>query len=270
MESLKYHIKKRFSARLNRSKGSAASKQALEKNMPTRVSRLAEASFDIFTDQGEDGIIHYLLGQMENVPSFFVDIGSGDCIKSNCATLAVHYGWKGLFIDRNKRQLSIGKEFYRKIVPGHELEFIESEVRVDNVNELVATAKTREIGLLSIDIDGNDYWIWKAIEYIQPRLVVIEAKVEFGIRNLVVPYGSHNHHQADKMYNGASVEALRILGREKGYKLVGANRPGYNLFFVKNEELIPEANIADVLSAPETMQSVYPDAFFNSHVFEKA
>lgn len=235
------------------------------------VNKLEEASFDIFTYHGEDGIIFYLASLSKGIPPTFVDIGSGDCIKSNCSTLAVHFGWEGLFIDKDKKQLDVGKRFYqRKRFEGSLLEFVQAEITEENVNQVLRTAGFNEgVGLLSIDIDGNDYWIWKAIECIQPEIVVIEAKVEFGLRNLVVPYGKNNHHGADKMYNGASVEAIRLLGMKKGYKLAGANKQGYNLFFVRSEYPVPETTSSDILNNPDIISSFYPDIFFETHKFER-
>ena len=213
-----------------------------------QISKLSDSSYNNFTYHGEDGILLYLLRQIKDVPNVFVDIGAGDCIKSNCANLAVHYGWDGVFIDKNDKQIAIGKRFYHTmIVRGRDM--------------------GGEIGLLSIDVDGNDYWIWEAIKVIKPRIVVIEAKVEFGTRNVIVPYGDHNHYSVDKMYNGASVEAIRKLGKMKGYKMAGSNRQGYNLFFVRQEENITEESVDSVLSDPETIQSFYPESFYKKHNF---
>lgn len=228
-----------------------------------------EASRDLFTYHGEDGIIAWLLARLKDVPQVFADIGSGDCIKSNCASVAVHAGWTGCFIDYSSQQLSIGKAFYKKVVKSsHRLSFIQEKVTPFNINELLEGAGiSAQTGLLSIDIDGNDYWIWKAIHHIRPRIVVIEAKVEFGPGNYIVPYGDFNHHSGDQRYNGASVEALRRLGRDKGYKLVAANKQGYNLFFVQEQEDIQEMSVDQVLSDPETNASFYGKDFFSSHRF---
>ncbi len=233
------------------------------------ATTLSDASFDIFTYHGEDGIISYLFQRIDNVPHMFVDIGAGDCVKSNCTSLITHFGWSGVFIDRDERQLAIGKSFYKnQLNKGVKINFICAEVTDRNVNELISGCGIKdEIGLLSIDIDGNDYWIWKAITILNPKIVVIEAKVEFGFRNVIVPYGPDNHHSADKMYNGASVESLRLLGEKKGYKLVGSNKQGYNLFFVRQNENIPSATNEEVLKEPETLKSFYPDSFFNEQEF---
>ena len=271
MSSWKYFIKKNFGKWLYREKISAARKNALEKNNPQLAWPLAQASFDIFTDQGEDGIIYHLLNKINRAEHVFVDIGSGDCIKSNCANLVVNYGWKGLFIDKNGEQLEIGKKFYHALGVDRGLVFKESRVTGANINQLIREAGIDSSpGLLSIDIDGNDYWIWQAIEGINPTIVVIEAKVEFGEKDIVIPYGEHNHHSVDKMYNGASVQALVNLGRQKGYKLAGANRFGYNLFFVQQAEPITESTVDEVLSNPVTRESFYADDFFDNKVFDKA
>ena len=123
------------------------------------VSRLSDASYDIFTYHGEDGIIGYLLQQLENVPPVFVDVGAGNCIVGNCSTLAVHFGWKGIFIDRDPLQILTGKKFYSKTNhAGTGINFISEEIKPDNINQVIAnTGIEGEVGLLSIDIDGNDY-----------------------------------------------------------------------------------------------------------------
>ncbi|MBL7732211.1 MAG: hypothetical protein JNM88_13610 [Chitinophagaceae bacterium] len=271
MEAVKHFIKKHFSRLLYKRKTNAARRLELEQHTAAmrkqQPASIADASFDIFTYHGEDGILHYLLSFLPDAPRRFVDVGSGDCIKSNCAMLAVQLGWEGVFIDKNKRQLAVGRHFYGSLSTANKLSFTEAAVTPATINQL---ATSRQAGVLSIDIDGNDYWIWKALDAIQPEVVIIEAKVEFGQRNCVVPEGPGNHHAVDPMYNGASVEALTRLGRSKGYKLAGANKQGYNLFFVKQHHPLPEVSAASVLNDPDTVSSFYPDTFFHTHTFTEA
>jgi hypothetical protein len=273
MQLIKQWIKRNFSGLIYRRQKNIARKYEmlkwLEQFGQEPVVALSETSFNIFTYHGEDGIIAYLLQKLNNVPKTFVDIGAGDCIKSNCAALAEHFGWGGVFIDKDERLLAIGKSFYRnKVHHGADIRFVKEHVTVESINETISgNTITGDIGLLSIDIDGNDYWIWRAIEVIKPRIVVIEAKVEFGYHDAVVPYGPHNHHAVHRMYNGASIEALKKLGEAKGYKLAGGNKQGYNLFFVRADEVLPAVTIADVLSDGETVNSFYHDSFFAEHKF---
>ena len=98
---------------------------------------------------------------------------------------------------------------------------------------------------------------------------MIEAKVEFGHQDVIVPYNRNNNRLADARFNGASVEALRKLGAEKGYKLVGANQQGYNLFFVQSSENTPAVTTADILWHPDAIGSFYPASFFKEHKFVK-
>jgi hypothetical protein len=231
-------------------------------------AQISDASRNVFTYHGEDGILLYLLSRMESVPRFFADIGAGDGITGNCTNLAVHHDWTGVFIDENPRQVAVGRRFYEAIKPRKQPLFLTASVSPGNVNGLLKeTGVPGEIGLLSIDIDGNDYWIWEAIRSVRARIVVIEAKVEFGPRDIVVPYGEQNHRRADNCFNGASIEALRKLGHAKGYKLAGANKQAYNLFFVQAAEPVPEITTAALLEDPGVKKSFYPDSFFTKHTF---
>ena len=96
-----------------------------------------------------------------------------------------------------------------------------------------------DIGLLSIDVDGNDYWLWEAIDTVSPRIVVCEFNSTFGPEHLItVPYSSEfshveAHHSC--LYFGASLPALVELGRQKGYRFVGCESHGANAFFVRED-----------------------------------
>ena len=100
---------------------------------------------------------------------------------------------------------------------------------------------TGEIGLLSIDIDGNDYWIWKSIEVVQPVIVVIEYNSVFGLDNAItIPYKKdffRTDAHYSNLYFGASLLALVMLGEEKGYSFVGSDSAGVNAYFVKNSRI---------------------------------
>jgi hypothetical protein len=275
LQPFKDWLKRNFLGIIYNHRKGAAMKQKLEGHLDRmemqRPAILSAASFNIFTYHGEDGIIAYLLRKLKNIPPFFVDIGAGDCIIGNCSNLVTHYGWQGVFIDCNGQKLAIGKKFYKKqIDSGRDIRFIESEVTPENVNELlVAAGVPKEIGLLSLDIDGNDYWIWKAISVISPAIIIVESKVEFGLHDVIVPYGKRNHRDIEPMYNGASAKAFEKLAKMKGYKLTGANKQGYNLFFVKEKENIEAETVEKALSSQSAVSSFYPQGFFSEHEFIK-
>lgn len=265
-------IKDQLRSKINLQRAGARGKARvfdwLQQMRMKKMEKLSDASFDLFTYHGEDGIILYLVQQLQHVPGLFVDIGAGNGIKGNCTNLAVHFNWNGIFVDKSKEQLSTGKEFYQKTKTEEYPKFVEAVITPSNINQvLTESGIPSDIGLLSIDIDGNDYWIWKAISVVHPRIVVIEAKVEFGLRNVVVPYGENNSREFDIRFNGASVEALRLLGEEKGYKLVGANKQGYNLFFVQASEDFPATDTKTLMDDPLIRKSFYPDSFFARYTF---
>jgi hypothetical protein len=273
--TLKTWVKQNFAGLIYGSKKKPARKIKLLENIRAfemkPPARLSDLSFDIFTYHGEDGIIAYLIHLLKDVPPVFVDAGAGNCIVGNCSTLAFHFGWKGIFIDEDIKQIETGKRFYRhQMRDGEGINFIANIITPQNINSLISsTGIEGDIGLLSIDIDGNDYWIWKAVDIVRPRIVVVEAKVEFGEGSWIVPYGKKNSRTIDRSYNGASVEAFRKLGEKKGYKLVGANKQGYNLFFVQEHEAIPSITTKDVLGSPSTTRSFYSVEFFKQHKFVK-
>jgi hypothetical protein len=114
----------------------------------------------------------------------------------------------------------------------------------DNINDLIAKNGMRgEIGLLSVDIDGNDYWVWEAITSVSPVITVVEYNARFGPDDAVtIPYDpgfvrSQAHHSM--LYFGASLKALCLLGKKKGYAFVGCNSAGNNAFFVRQDRLVP-------------------------------
>jgi hypothetical protein len=192
----------------------------------------------------------------------FVEIGSDDGVNSNSANLYFNFGWHGLFIDANPLSIRRGKRFFSKYPhPWYYMpEFICAKVTRENINDIIASAKFEgEIGLLSIDIDGNDYWIWDAIKCIDPQVVIIETHHEFGMQNIVVPYDpAYSYPGKHPDYHGASPMAITNLARKKGYRLVGANDYGFNFIFLRKgiaENIIPEVSVQSLLNHPSSKKA---------------
>ena len=146
---------------------------------------------NVFTVADEDGILLNIFAKIKPTNKIFVDIGSNDCINSNCANLAFHHGWQGVFVDGNKPVLERGKYIYKKYFNKltDRFSFIQSIVTVNNINPLLnETLKQKEVDLLSIDLDGNDYFIWEAIAAINPRVVIAEVQVEKGNTDFIPEY----------------------------------------------------------------------------------
>jgi hypothetical protein len=222
---------------------------------------LRDVGFRIFSQFEEDGLLLYLFAAIGTSNKSFVDVGSADGINSNCANLAINFGWDGLFIDGSHANIERGREFYKKHPDtwAYPPQFVQAIVQRENINELIESAGFRgAIDLLSIDIDGNDYWIWDALNVIEPRVVIIETHIEFGMRSIVVPYDKdYSYPGKHPDYHGASPVAMAKLAGKKGYRLVGANNYGFNTIYIKKgigEDILPEVSVESILSHPRNKE----------------
>ncbi len=175
-----------------------------------------------YSQNGEDGIFEAIFTMAGTTNKYFVEFGAEDGVQSNTRYLQKHKGWTGLLMDggHENPEINLHREFITA-------ENIEQLFKKYNVPE--------EFDLLSIDVDGNDYWIWKAVTAYRPRVVCIEynACIPFSPA-VTIPYAAD--FSWDKTdYYGASLSALRILGRKKGYTLVGTDPCGVNAFFVRDD-----------------------------------
>lgn len=182
---------------------------------------------------GEDGITEYLIDQVGKSTRYAVEIGFGwEC---NIGNLLSNHGWTGLLIDANEREVRRGQERWPTS------RCVKAYVTRTNVDQLVAENMAAEPDVLSIDIDGMDYHIWRALTCIEPRVVIIEYNASLGPYDSVsVPYiEPFNRMDYNGLYHGASLEAMRRLGERKGYGLVGCEAHGVNAFFVRKDLLRP-------------------------------
>ena len=221
------------------------------------IPKLSDTGFRVFSQNEEDGKLLFIFSIIGMENKQFVEIGSNDGINSNCANLFFNFGWYGLFADCDTWSIKRGKRFYNKYPNPlqYKPKFICEKVTRENVNQIIGEAGFRgETGLLSIDIDGNDYWVWDALSIIDPKVVIIETHNEFGLNDIVVPYDPESDSsKRHPVYHGASPIAMVKLANKKGYRLVGANQLGFNFIFIKNgivDTLIPEVNIESVLTHP--------------------
>ena len=199
---------------------------------------LHAAQFRVHSQWGEDGILQHLLRHVNVPQKRFVEFGVESYREANTRFLLVNDNWSGLVIDGSPEQVALirrSREYWL-----HDLDAVEAFVTRDNINGLLRDhGVTGDIGLLSIDIDGVDWWVWEAIEVVSPAIVVLEYNYRFGPHEAVtVPYAPdfdrrRAHHSL--LYYGASLEALCRLGRRKGYAFVGAGSAGLNAFFVRRD-----------------------------------
>lgn len=221
------------------------------------LPKISDTGFRVFSQFEEDGLLLFIFSVIGMTQKTFIEIGADDGVNSNSANLYFNFDWHGLFIDGNPKSIKRGRKFYNKYPHPwfYKPKFICSKVLVENVNDLIKSADLKgEIGLLSIDIDGNDYWIWDALEVVQPQVVIIETHNEFGMEDIVVPYDKDYFYPGKHpVYHGASPIAMTNLAKKKGYRLVGSNELGFNFIFIKNglvEKEIPEVSVESLLQHP--------------------
>jgi hypothetical protein len=180
----------------------------------------------IHSQCGEDGVLRRIYEVIGVTNRYYVEFGAWDGqYLSNTANLRINDGWSGLLMEGSDRA---DDELVQR-------EFITAE----NVNSLFAKYDVPEsFDLLSIDIDGNDYWVWRAIEGYRPRVVLMEYNLFFGLDEaLTMPYDASHTWDGTTPCHGASIAALQKLGLEKGYTLVHAESWAPNAFFVLDSVL---------------------------------
>lgn len=197
----------------------------------------ADAGFRVYSQFDEDGIIDYLIRAVECPNRTFVEIGTEDYRESNTRFLLEHRSWRGVTIDGSNRAQEwmdiFGIAFF------HDIRHKQAYVTAENINSLLSET-FESIDLLSLDIDGVDYYVWKAIDSRRPRIVLIEFNPLFGLEHkITVPYRPDFDRAAyhySKSVFGASLPALVELAHENKYTLVAISQ-GPNAFFIANEHL---------------------------------
>jgi hypothetical protein len=233
--------------------------------LPERpLPSFSETGFRQYSEFDEDGIILYLFSLIEPQSRICLEICAGDGIECNTANLIINHGWWGHLFDGNSSNVRRGLAFYarHKDTFLHPPNFNLAWITAENINQLVLNSGLRgEIDLLSLDLDGNDYWIWKALSVVQPAVVVCEIQnVIPPDLALTIPYDpSFRIATFQDDFRGASLKAMVNLGRSKGYRLVGAHRLGFNVFFVKNgiaDDLLPEISPEQCADDPYTRSAL--------------
>jgi len=194
--------------------------------------------YQVFSQAGDDGIIQHLVRMVPINQRIFVEFGVQNYRESNTRFLLMKDNWSGLVLDGSQKNI----DFIQRdsIYSRHALQAKCAFVTTANINQLLERQlPSKDIGLLSIDIDGNDYWIWKAISSVAPAIVVTEYNFRFGpSRAVTVPYAENfvrTQAHYSNIYYGASLKALWILAQAKGYDLVGCNSYGNNAFWVRKD-----------------------------------
>lgn len=210
-----------------------------------------------YSQNGEDGVLAEILRRIGAPARFFVEFGVESGVEGNCVYLADVAGWQGLFMEADENMY---RWLERKYSPRPAIRTIEARASPDNIEALLAAGEVpSEPDVVSIDVDGQDYWIWEAIERYRPRVVIVEYNSALDPRRrLVQPPDASGWDGTD--YFGASLGALRSLGDRKGYRLVHTELAGSNAFFVRDdlvgEKFLDPAEVP-VRGVPNYFQSAY-------------
>jgi hypothetical protein len=180
-----------------------------KKNTKHILNNIQLAEFKVFSQWGDDGIIQFLINYLEITENSFVEFGVESYQEANTR-----------FLLMNNNVL----------------------VTKENINQLLSqNGFTGEIGLLHIDIDGNDYWVWKEIQVTSPIILIMEYNSVFGSQNpWTVPYDPKfyrtDYHKSN-LYFGSSLTSLCDISDVKGYYFIGCNSSGNNAYFVRKDKI---------------------------------
>jgi hypothetical protein len=197
--------------------------------------RLTRHERQVYSQNGEDGIIAEIFRRIGTTNRFFVEFGVGDGLENNSALLLIT-GWQGLWIEGSTASVQAIRSRFAKQLHSKQLTVREAFITAENIESLLAEANVpEELDMLSVDIDGNDYWVWKAITRYRPRAVVIEYNATFPPEVEWI-----KAYKPDAVWDGtmafsASLKSLELLAQRKGYVLVGCTFTGINAFFVRQD-----------------------------------
>jgi hypothetical protein len=197
--------------------------------------RLIKFGHKVYSQADEDGILQEIFRRIGTFRKTFIEIGVGNGLENNTLSLLLQ-GWNGAWIEGNPEFASAINKKFRRILDEKRLRLITQWVSRENINQLIRECgQDDEVDLFSIDIDGNDFHVVQAIEKLNARVIVVEYNAKFSPPiDWTIEYNPH--HQWDRSdYAGASLKALELLLRAKGYRLVGCNIVGSNAFFVRKD-----------------------------------
>lgn len=218
---------------------------------------MRNAEFKVFSKHGGDGLLLYIFSKIGATNRIFVEMGVESGRECNTSNLSLNFGWQGMLIDAKKEFIESAKSYYREKLRNKSFKVkpVHCFITAENINQLLTENGFQgEIDLLSIDIDGNDYWVWKSINVIRPRVVVAEYNASFGLKSITMKYNPEFHYQKN-LYFGASLAALAKLAGEKGYILAGCDCHGHDAFFIRKDA----AENKFLALSPE--QAFYPNPY---------
>jgi hypothetical protein len=198
---------------------------------------LAATELRVFSQNGEDGVLAEIFARIGAESRFFVEFGVESGVECNTRFLAEVMGWSGVYFECDAHSFDA---LSKRLENRPDITVAQRMLTPENVSaEFAAAGVPSDFDLLSIDVDGQDYWIWEAVEGFNPRVVVIEYNSSLAAeQRLVEPKAASGPKEFDDSF-GASLGAVRALGERKGYRLVHCELAGVNAFFVRDDLAAP-------------------------------
>lgn len=221
--------------------------------------------FSVFSNGGEDGILDYLFDKIKNKTFTFLEIGSANGVNNNTAYLAIFKKFSGVMIEGDKFNSWLSKMVYRKY--NSAVLSVNAFVSLNNIFELTKAFPPRDLDVLSIDIDGVDYFI---LEYIlnngfKPKIIIVEYNANYGPdRKICVPYKSDFNYSKEhptRLYYGVSLNGWKILLSKFKYKFITVDSCGVNAFFVLSGEV--DMNFIEFPAESGFRDNIYERSFYN-------
>ena len=220
--------------------------------------KIEDTSISVFSQDNEDGVLLQIFSIIGFKNKKFIEIGAGNgTLFSNCANFCVNFGFYGIFIESDEQKLNEGISYYKNCFSTYlyQPKFVREFVSKDNINSIIdKNFGSINLDLLSIDIDGNDYWVLKNLESVRPRVLVLEINPFFGKESVTIKYNPSFHLENinQKIYGMSAIAAIELC-KQKGYQLVATNSKGFNLFFVDDQE----ASAFETINPNEIFQKQY-------------
>jgi hypothetical protein len=226
------------------------------------ISSLQDIEFKVTSQWGEDGIIDWLIERAGVPPALhtFVEFGVDTYREANTRFLLQNRNWRGFIMDGSAEVMGavVADGLYWK----HHFTAKQAFITRENVNDLISrSGLSGDIGLLSIDVDGNDYWVWEAIDVVRPIICICEYNAVFGdVHPISIAYNP-TFYVTDAHYSnlffGASISALRSLATKKGYRFVGTTAAANDAFFVREDyaKRFVDTSLLNIQALPSTARS---------------
>ncbi|MDA9616027.1 hypothetical protein N9S20_01520 [Candidatus Pelagibacter sp.] len=232
-----YLIKNFFSEEIEKELILKAKILSIKNQYKKRIKNISEVEFQVFSQWGEDGIIDWIIDKFPEIPKSFLEIGTQDYKESNTRFLLTNRNWDGFLIEGDKNAVKNIKS--QRVYWKHNLKVKNIFITKKNINTVIQKFNVpKKLGLLSMDIDGIDYWALKELSVLNPSIIICEYNALFGLKkSITVPYKENfirSKEHYSNLYYGASIQAFIDVLKKKKYHLVGTNSAGNNAFFIKD------------------------------------